>query len=50
MGMSGDEGRQIADVATKHNQLVMVGHMWRFDTEYPLYKGYRSLGYHTKSI
>ena len=33
MGMTGDEGRQIAGVATKHNQLVMVGHMWRFDTD-----------------
>mgnify|MGYP003650224233 CR=1 FL=1 len=33
MGMSGNEGRQIAEVAKKHNQLVMVGHMWRFDTD-----------------
>src|SRR5690606_8191022 len=33
MGMSGDEGRQIAKAADKYNQLVMVGHMWRFDTD-----------------
>lgn len=33
MGMSGDEGKQIAEAANKYNQLVMVGHMWRFDAD-----------------
>lgn len=33
MAMNGDEGIQIAEVGKKHNQLVMVGHMWRFDTD-----------------
>ncbi|GGW28436.1 Gfo/Idh/MocA family protein [Arenibacter certesii] len=33
MAMSGNEGKQIAEVANEHNQLVMVGHMWRFDAD-----------------
>ncbi len=33
MGISADEGRQIADAAKKYDQLVMVGHMWRFDID-----------------
>lgn len=33
MGMNADEGRQISKVAKEQNQLVMVGHMWRFDTD-----------------
>lgn len=33
MGMNADEGRQISKVATEQNQLVMVGHMWRFDAD-----------------
>lgn len=33
MAMTAEEGRQIAKVSKKHNQLVMVGHMWRFDTD-----------------
>ncbi|MEM9141996.1 MAG: Gfo/Idh/MocA family oxidoreductase [Bacteroidota bacterium] len=33
MGINAQEGRQIAEVADAFGQLVMVGHMWRFDTE-----------------
>lgn len=33
MGMNADEGSQISKVAKEQNQLVMVGHMWRFDTD-----------------
>jgi len=33
MGISAEEGRQIAQAAKKYNQLVMVGHMWRFDVD-----------------
>lgn len=33
MAMNADEGLQIATMAKKHGQLVMVGHMWRFDTD-----------------
>lgn len=33
MGLNADEGRQISKVAKEQNQLVMVGHMWRFDTD-----------------
>lgn len=33
MGISAEEGRQISDAAKKYNQLVMVGHMWRFDVD-----------------
>ncbi len=33
MAMNSDEGKQIMDAAEKNNQLVMVGHMWRFDQE-----------------
>lgn len=33
MAMNADEGLQIAAVAKEHNQLVMVGHMWRFDKD-----------------
>ena len=33
MGMNAKEGRQITEVAKEQNQLVMVGHMWRFDTD-----------------
>jgi len=33
MGISADEGRQITEAAIKYDQLVMVGHMWRFDED-----------------
>lgn len=33
MAMNADEGQQIAAIAKKYQQLVMVGHMWRFDTD-----------------
>ncbi|HUH48138.1 MAG TPA: Gfo/Idh/MocA family oxidoreductase, partial [Arenibacter sp.] len=33
MAMNAEEGAQIAATAEKHGQLVMVGHMWRFDTD-----------------
>src|SRR5690606_30573342 len=33
MAMNAGEGQEIAAVAKKNRQLVMVGHMWRFDTE-----------------
>ncbi|SHJ28827.1 Gfo/Idh/MocA family protein [Pseudozobellia thermophila] len=33
MAMNTEEGREIAQVAREHNSLVMIGHMWRFDTE-----------------
>jgi len=33
MGISAEEGRQIAKAAKKYDQLVMVGHMWRFDID-----------------
>lgn len=33
MGMNAQEGQQMAEVAHTAKQLVMVGHMWRFDTD-----------------
>jgi len=33
MGISAYEGRQITEAAKKYDQLVMVGHMWRFDED-----------------
>ncbi|MFK5972043.1 MAG: Gfo/Idh/MocA family oxidoreductase [Flavobacteriaceae bacterium] len=33
MGMNAEEGKQITKVAKEHNQLVMLGHMWRFDAD-----------------
>src|SRR5690554_3258164 len=33
MAMNAEEGLQITVMANKHRQLVMVGHMWRFDTD-----------------
>ena len=33
MAMNAGEGEQIAQVADEKDRLVMVGHMWRFDTE-----------------
>ena len=33
MAMNPAEGRQIADAVKANKQLVMVGHMWRFDEE-----------------
>lgn len=33
MAMNSEEGIQIAELAKTNNKLVMVGHMWRFDTE-----------------
>ncbi len=33
MAMDAEEGRNIRDIAAQYNQLVMVGHMWRFDED-----------------
>jgi predicted dehydrogenase len=33
MAMNSEEGKEIMKVSKESNQLVMVGHMWRFDTE-----------------
>lgn len=33
MGINAKEGKQIGDASLEYNQLVMVGHMWRFDTD-----------------
>ncbi len=33
MAMNAAEGRQIAEVSKKYDRPVMVGHMWRFDTD-----------------
>ena len=33
MAINAKEGRQIERMAKQYNRLVMVGHMWRFDTE-----------------
>jgi len=44
MGISAEEGRQIKDAAIKNNQLVMVGHMWRFDVDTNYLKDYVESG------
>lgn len=33
MGINAQEGRDIEEASKKYNQLVMVGHMWRFDAD-----------------
>lgn len=33
MAMSAEEGLTVKDASEKYKQLVMVGHMWRFDTD-----------------
>lgn len=33
MAMNPDEGQKIIDTAKSNERIVMVGHMWRFDTE-----------------
>lgn len=33
MAMSAEEGLTVKEASEKHKQLVMVGHMWRFDTD-----------------
>jgi predicted dehydrogenase len=33
MAMSAEEGLAVKDASEKYKQLVMVGHMWRFDTD-----------------
>lgn len=33
MAMNAEEGKQIDAASKENNQLVMVGHMWRFDTD-----------------
>ncbi|NNE76424.1 MAG: Gfo/Idh/MocA family oxidoreductase [Pricia sp.] len=33
MAINGTEGHEINEAARKNRQLVMVGHMWRFDTD-----------------
>jgi len=44
MGISGEEGRQIDEASKKFNQLVMVGHMWRFDIDTNYLKDYVASG------
>lgn len=44
MGISGEEGKQINAAAKKYNQLVMVGHMWRFDIDTNYLKDYVTSG------
>ena len=44
MGISAKEGRQINDAAKKYDQLVMVGHMWRFDIDTNYLKDYVESG------
>jgi len=44
MGISAAEGRQINDAAKKYGQLVMVGHMWRFDVDTNYLKDYVESG------
>jgi predicted dehydrogenase len=44
MGISGEEGKQINAAAKKYNQLVMVGHMWRFDIDTNYLKDYVESG------
>jgi predicted dehydrogenase len=33
MAMDAEEGKTVAEASEKYKQLVMVGHMWRFDTD-----------------
>ena len=44
MGISAEEGRQINEAAKKYDQLVMVGHMWRFDIDTNYLKDYVESG------
>ena len=44
MGISAEEGIQINEAAKKYNQLVMVGHMWRFDVDTNYLKDYVESG------
>ena len=44
MGISGEEGKQINAAAKKYKQLVMVGHMWRFDIDTNYLKDYVASG------
>lgn len=39
MAMDAEEGLTVAVASEKYNQLVMVGHMWRFDTDATYIKG-----------
>ncbi|MDB4584131.1 Gfo/Idh/MocA family oxidoreductase [Draconibacterium sp.] len=39
MAMDAEEGRTVAAASKKYKQLVMVGHMWRFDTDATYIKG-----------
>uniref|UniRef100_UPI0032173361 Gfo/Idh/MocA family protein n=1 Tax=uncultured Draconibacterium sp. TaxID=1573823 RepID=UPI0032173361 len=39
MAMSAEEGQTISEAARAGKQLVMVGHMWRFDTDVNYIKG-----------
>lgn len=39
MAMNTREGLHVKEVATINNRLVMVGHMWRFDTDVNFIKG-----------
>ena len=44
MAMNSDEGKLIADLAKNNDQIVMVGHMWRFDEEVNYIKSIISSG------
>jgi predicted dehydrogenase len=44
MAMNSEEGKKVIDAAEKNNQLVMVGHMWRFDQEVDYIKDLVSSG------
>lgn len=44
MAMNSEEGKKVMDAAEKNNQLVMVGHMWRFDHEVDYIKDLVSSG------
>lgn len=33
MAMNAEEGKRLSETAAKNEQLVMVGHMWRFDSD-----------------
>ena len=44
MAMNSEEGISVMDASEKNNQLVMVGHMWRFDHEADFIKDLVSSG------
>ena len=44
MAMNAEEGLTVKEAAEKNNRLVMVGHMWRFDTDVNYIKGFVDSG------